>query len=94
MSGNSINFDNKKIKISQFKKKKKIFNTDDIDVDKILVSKKVSYSKNNSFKYSIRYNDNDIIRPLFVKLPQTTSYINKFKDKKNKNNNNNNVSYG
>ena len=53
-------------------------------VNKILVSKKVSYGKNNSFKYFIGYNDNDIIRPLFVKLPQTTSYINKFKDKKTK----------
>ena len=49
-----------------------------------MVSKKVSYSKNNSFKYFIGYNDNDIIRPLFVKLSQTTSYINKFKDKKTK----------
>ena len=84
MSGNNINFDNKKIKISDFYKNKKIFNIDGIDVDKILVSKKVSYSKNNSFKYFIGYNDNDIIRPLFVKLPQTTSYINKFKDKKTK----------
>ena len=46
--------------------------------------KNVSYRKNNSFKYFIGYNDNDIIRPLFVKLPQTTSYINKFKDKKQK----------
>ena len=49
-----------------------------------MVSKKVSYDKNNSFKYFIGYNDNDIIRQLFVKLPQTTSYINKFKDKKKK----------
>ena len=49
-----------------------------------MVFKKVSYGKNNSFKYFIGYNDNDIIRPLFVKLPQTTSYINKFKDKKTK----------
>ena len=84
MSGNNINFGNKKIKISDFYKNKKIFNIDGIDVDKILVSKKVSYSKNNSFKYFIGYNDNDIIRPLFVKLSQTTSYINKFKDKKTK----------
>ena len=65
-------------------KTKKIFNTDGIDVDKILVSKKVSYSKNNSFKYFIGYNDNDIIRALFIKLPQTTSYINKFKETKEK----------
>ena len=86
MSGNSINFNNKKIKISDFykNKNKKIFNIDVVDVNKILVSKKVSYGKNNSFKYFIGYNDNDIIRPLFVKLPQTTSYINKFKDKKTK----------
>ena len=82
MSGNSIDFNNKKIKISDFykdKNKNKI-NTDGINVDKILVS----YSKNNSFKYFIGYNDNDIIRPLFVKLPQMTSYIYKFKVKKAK----------
>ena len=86
MSGNNINFDNKKIKISDFykNKNKKIFNIDSIDVNKILVSKKISYGKNNSFKYFIGYNDNDIIRPLFAKLPQTTSCINKFKDKKTK----------
>ena len=77
-------FRQQKIKICEFYKNKEIFNTDGIDVDKILVCKKVSYSKNNSFKYFIGYNDNDIIRPLFVKLPQTTSYINKFKDKKTK----------
>ena len=83
MSGNSINFDDKKIKISDFykNKNKKVFNIYGIDLNEIMVSKKVSYGKNNSFRYFIGYNDNDIIRPLFVKLPQTTSYINKFKDK-------------
>ena len=86
MSGNSINFDVKKIKINDFykNKNKKIFNIDSIDADKMLVSKKVSCGKNNSFKYFFGYNDNDIIRPLLVKLPQMTSYINKFKDKKTK----------
>ena len=88
MSGNSINVDNNKNKISDVykEKKKKIFDIDGIDANKILASKKgkKSYGKNNSFKYFIGYNDNDIIRPLFVKLPQTTSYINKFKDKKTK----------
>ena len=84
MSGNSVNFDNNKIEICNFYENKKLFNIDDLDVNKILVSKKVSYGKNNLFKYFIGYNDNDIIRPLFVKLPQTTSYINKFKNKKQK----------
>ena len=86
MSWNSRTFDDKKIKISDYykNKNKKIFNKDGIDVNKILVSKKVSYGKNSSFKHFIGYNNDDIIRSLFVNLPQTTSYINKFKDKKQK----------
>ena len=78
MSGNSINFDNKKIKKSDFYNNKKIFNIDDIDVNKILVSKKEQYGKHNSFKYFIGYNDNNVIRPLYLFLSQTTGYINKF----------------
>ena len=41
MNENNVNFDNKNIKKSDFyNKNKKIFNIDDIDVNKILVSKK------------------------------------------------------
>ena len=61
MRGNSINF-NKKINKSDFYNNKKIFKIDDIDVNKILVSKKEQYGKYNSFKYFIGYND-DVIRP-------------------------------
>ena len=32
----------------------------------------------NSFKYFIGYNDNDVIRPLCLKLPQMTGYTRKF----------------
>ena len=57
MNGNSINFDNKNIEKSEFyNKNKKIFNIDEIDVNKILVSKKEQYGKYNSFKYFIGYN--------------------------------------
>ena len=82
MSGKSIKFDNKKIEKSDFYKNKKIFNIDDIDVNKILVSKKEQYGKYNSFKYFIGYNDNDVIRPLYLRLLQMTSYINKFDENK------------
>ena len=79
MNGKNINFDNKNIKKSDFyNKNKKIFNIDDIDVNKILVSKKETYGKYNSFKYFIGYNDNDVIRPLYLFISQTTGYINKF----------------
>ena len=60
------------------KKKKKIFNINDIDINKILVSKKETYGKYNSFKYFIGYNDNDVIRSLYLVISQTTGYINKF----------------
>ena len=68
MSENRINFDDKKIKKSDFynNKNKKIFNINDIDVNKILVSKKEQYGKYNSFKYFIGYNDNDVIKPLYL----------------------------
>ena len=45
MKGKSKNFDDKKIKKSDFYENKKIFNIDDIDVNKILVSKKEKYGK-------------------------------------------------
>ena len=67
MNENSINFNYKNIKKSDFyNRNKKIFNIDDIDVNKILVSKKEQYGKYNSFKYFIGYNDNDVIRPLYL----------------------------
>ena len=69
----------KNIKKSDFyNKNKKIFNKVDIDVTKLLVSKKEQYGKHNSFKYFIGYNDNNVIRPLYLFLSQTTEYINKF----------------
>ena len=69
MNGENIHFDNNKIKKSDFcNKNKKIFNVDDIDVNNILVPKKEQYDKYNSFKYFIGYNDNDVIRPLYVRL--------------------------
>ena len=69
MSGRNINFDDKKIKKSDFYKNKKINKIDDINVNSILISKKELYGTKNSFKYFIGYNDNDIIRPLCIKLP-------------------------
>ena len=74
----------KKILKSDFyKKNKKIFNIDDIDVNKILVSKKEPYGKNNSLIYFIGYADINIIRPLCLKLSKMTGYINEFNKNKN-----------
>ena len=79
MSGKSINFDDEKINKSSFYKSKKLFKIDNIDVNKILVSKNESYGKKNSLGYFIGYNDdNDVTRPLFIKLPQMIGYVKYF----------------
>ena len=78
MSGKSIHFDDKKISKSTFYKNKKLFNIHDLDGNKILVSKKVSYGAKNSLQYFIGYNDDDVIRPLCIKLPQMIGYVKNF----------------
>ena len=70
MNGKSINFDDRKINKRNFYKNKKLFKIEDIDIKKILVSKKDSYCKKNFLQYFIGYKDDDVIRPLCIKLPQ------------------------
>ena len=59
-------------------KNKIVTKIDDTDVNKILVSKEEPYGTKNSFKYFIGKNDNDIIRPLCIKLPQVIGYVRNF----------------
>ena len=68
----------KEITKSDFYKNKKVDKIDDIDVNNILVSKEEPYGTKNSFKYFIGYYDNDIIRPLCIKLPRMTGFVRKF----------------
>ena len=79
MSKMNVSFGDK-IKKSYFYKNKKVTKIDDIDANKILLSKEETYGSKNSFKYFIGYNDNynDAIRPLCIKLLQMTGYVRKF----------------
>ena len=70
-SGKSINFDDKKL-----------FKIEYIDINNILVSKKESYGTKNSVKYFVGYNDDDVIRPLCIKLPQMIGYVECFDSNK------------
>ena len=78
MSEKNVNFGDKKIKKSDFYKSKRVIKIYDIDINKILVSKEEPYGTKSSFKYFIWHNDNDVIRPLCIKLPQMTGYVRKF----------------
>ena len=79
MNGKNVSFGVKKKpkKAIFIKKNKKITKIDDIDVNKILVYKEEPYATKNSFKYFVRYNDSDVIRPLCIKLLQMTGYVRK-----------------
>ena len=66
MSRKNINFNDKKIRKSDFYKNKKINKIDDIDINNILVSKKESYGNKN------------LLRPLCIRPPQMTGYARKF----------------
>ena len=81
MIGKNIIFDDKKISKKNFYKNKNLFNLYDIDVDKILLSKKEPYGRKSSFKYFLGYND-DAIRPFCLKLPQMIGYVKNFDSNK------------
>ena len=68
----------KKINKSTFYKNKKLCNIYDLDVNKTFVSKKESYGTKNSLKYFIAYNNDDVITPLCIKLPQMIGYVKNF----------------
>ena len=78
MNRKNINVDDKKFKKSAFYKNRKVFQIDDIDVNKILVSKKEPYGTKNALKYFIGCGDNDVIRPLCLRLQQMIGYAKRF----------------
>ena len=82
MSRKNIIFNDKKIKKGSFYKNRKLFNIDDTDVNKILSSEKESYGTKSSLKYFIGYNDDGVIRPLCIKLPQMIGYVKCFDSNK------------
>ena len=76
----NINFNEKEIKKVTFTKTKEAFQIDDIDVNKMLVWKEEPYDTKNALKYFIGYNDNYIIRPLCLRLPQMTGCFKKINE--------------
>ena len=48
---------------------------DDVDIGKVLVSKKISFGEKN-YKYFIGYlYDNYKVKPLYIMLPKTTAFV-------------------
>ena len=68
----------KKINESDFYKNKKVFKLVHININKILVSKKEPYGTKNALKYFIGHNDNDVVRLLYLRVPQMIGYARRF----------------
>ena len=82
MSGKNIISNDKKINKSNFYKNKTLFSIYDIDVDKLLISKKERYGKKKAHLNTLL----DIMmisRPLCIKLPQIIGFTEHFDSKKN-----------
>ena len=61
-----------------FTKIKKVFKLVHININKILVSKKEPYGTKNALKYFIGHNDNDVVRLLYLRVPQMIGYARRF----------------
>ena len=62
-----------------FTKKRKVTSID-VEVNKRLVFKNEPYGTKKALKYVIGYNNNSVIRPLYLRLPQITGYAKKFNE--------------
>ena len=72
-----IKSDDIEIDIYKFHQYKSPILIDYIDINKIVVSNKISYGKND-FKYFIGYKDAKRIRPLCILLPKISAYRRNF----------------
>ena len=55
-----------------------LINIDEVDINKIVLSDKVSWSNNDLFKYYIGYMHKGGVIPLSIQLPQLTGYSKHF----------------
>ena len=79
MSEKTLKFNNIKINKKEFHKSKQAIDLDSVTVDKIVVSDKFRHSE-EGYKYYIGYQENEIIKPLCIILPQMNGYIKYFEN--------------
>ena len=76
MSEKTLKFNNVKINKKEFHKSKQAIDLDSVDTNKIVVSDKFKHSE--GFKYFIGYQEDEIVKPLCIILPQMNGYIKYF----------------
>ena len=79
MSEKTLKFNNIKINKKEFHKYKHAIDLDSMIIDKIVVSDRFRHSEED-FKYFIGYQEDEIVKPLFIILPQMNGYIKWWKE--------------
>ena len=74
MNEKTLKFNNIKVNNKEFHKSKQAIDLDSVAIDTIVVSDKFEYSE-EGYKYFIGYQENKIIKPLCIILPQMNGRI-------------------
>ena len=79
MSEKTLKFNNIRFKKREFQKSKQPINLMSVNVDQIVVSEKFKHS-DEGYKYFIGYQEDKIVKPLCIILPQMSGYIKYFEN--------------
>ena len=71
MGEKTLKFNNIKVNKKEFPKSKKAIDLDSVDTGKIVVSDRFRYNE-EGFKVFIGYQEDEIVKPLCIILPQMT----------------------
>ena len=78
MSEKTLKFNNIRVNKKEFHKSKQPIDLMSVNVDQIVISEKFKHS-DDGFKYFIGYQEDEIVKPLCIILPQMSGYIKHFK---------------
>ena len=79
MSEKTLKFNNVRVNKKEFHKSKQAIHLSLVTVDQIVVSDKSKHS-DDGFKYFIGYQEDEIVKPLCIILPQMSGYIKYFEN--------------
>ena len=79
MSEKILKCNNIRLNKKEFHKSKQAIDLTSVNVDQIVISDKFSHS-DNGFKYFIGYQEGEIVKPLYIILPQMSGYIKYFEN--------------
>ena len=77
MSEKTLKFDNIRVNKKEFQKSKQPINLDLVNVAQTVISDKFKHG-DDGFKYLIGYKEAEIVKPLYIILPQMSRYIKYF----------------